>query len=210
LQQGIDGIREFPELTETGLAAQRRPDMTKTAQIQPLQAQCSAASCRRRQNVPVSDLYQVEVRSRGGGTHRDAGWKCRSCGHDNVTPASFLRRGVLATLPSKADFDSARAPTEAETVASGAPEWKVGSDALSMLDVALARIAASGGDAVGLAFENGMQQSIEMPLDRDGLLCALEEEGCHLLVAAGPNPDGSTWQLVLHPVSGAATLASFG
>lgn len=96
----------------------------------PLQAQCSAPSCRRRMTIPISDVYFVISPSKGGGTHKDAGWDCPKCGHENVTPASFLRRGVLATLGTRESVLAATAPEPipapvAEVAASAIPEAPV-------------------------------------------------------------------------------------
>lgn len=184
--------------------------MTTLAQMPPLQVACTDPKCRRRQNVPLTDVYAVQVRNRSGGSHKDAGCVCRICGGEIAIPASFLRKGVLPLLRSKAELESSRAPAVVDdrNSGSGLPAWTLGESAADMLDTAIARIATEGGDMVGLALQGGIQQTVDMPYGREEILATLDRNGCHLLVACGPNADGSTWQMVMHPASGAATLAS--
>lgn len=184
--------------------------MTTLAQMPPLQVACTEPKCRRRQSVPLGEVYAVQVKNRSGGSHKDAGCACRVCGSEIAIPASFLRKGVLPLLPSKAELESSRSPAvkDAKPFEPALPAWTLGGDAHAMLDTAIARIARDGGDMVGLALQGGIQQTVDMPDEREEILAVLDRNGCHLLVACGPNADGSTWQMVMHPASGAATLAS--
>jgi len=184
--------------------------MTTLAQLPPMQIVCAAAKCRRRQNVPMTDVYAIQVKNRSGGSHKDAATVCRHCGAEMVIPASFLRKGVLPLLPTLSAMLSSRAPVEAtvEAPAPKLPVWSVGPDAAAALDEAIERIRETGGDMVGLTVEDGYQETVDLPIDREAALRALDESGCHLLVACGPNADGSTWQVVMHPASGAATMTS--
>lgn len=181
--------------------------MTSLATMPPQQVVCGSPSCKRRQNVPLTDLYWVQVRNRSGGSHREAACRCRVCKHEIAIPPAYLRKGVLQMLQSKAEHDSSRTP-DPRPATDDLPAWRIGADALAMLDSAIGRIATGGGDLIGLTVEDGVQLIVEMPSDRKGILETLDEEGCHLLVGCGPNPDGSKWQVVLHPASGATTLAS--
>lgn len=179
--------------------------MESLARMAPQQVACKEPSCRRRQSVPLTELYSVTVRGRSGGTHKEAACACRACGREIQIPPAFLRNGVLAMLPGRDEFLSVRAPAPSRTQP---PQWTAGAEARAALEKALRRIRETGGHAVGLTMREGRQRTVDVPDDAEAALSALEEAGCHLMVACGPNPDGSTWQAVLHPASGAATLVS--
>lgn len=66
----------------------------------PLQVICSSVACRRRQTVAVDRVWYVDVR-RGPGSHREAGWACRFCGMENITPPSHLPRNTIPMLASR-------------------------------------------------------------------------------------------------------------
>lgn len=182
--------------------------MNTLAQMPPMQTVCAAPKCRRRQSIPMTDVYWIQVKGQFGGSQKNAACVCRQCGDEIVVPASFLRKGVLPLLPSRGELESSRAPTPTAICAPRLPEWSVGQNASNALDQAIARICKSGGDMIGLAVEDGVQEIMDLPLEREAALRVLDETGCHLLVACGPNDDGSTWQVVLHPASGAATMTS--
>lgn len=187
--------------------------------IKPLQSQCS--SCRRRQTVPADRIWYVTVKQ-GAGSHRAAGWTCRECGEDNVTPPNFLPKGMLGQLPSKEKVQERLAlknpPIPPAIVVPSGPVWAVGADARAILIDALRRMEQTGGDALAMGTVDGRFEPIEVnsipmathiTLDpascADLLLAELEQANADMLMLGGTAATGP-WQVVLHARSGAASF----
>lgn len=181
--------------------------------IKPLQAVCSNTSCRLRQTVPGDSIWFVDVK-KGPGSHRAAGWRCRRCKHENVTPANYLPKGMLGQLPSRAKVEERHAAPPPPPL----PVWALGAQARAELIDALRRLAEHGGDALAMGVVDGRFEPLEVqsipssipqgqdvPSMADLLLTELDRLQAEFLVLGGAVA-GSEWRMVLNPRAGAASF----
>lgn len=181
--------------------------------IKPLQTVCSNASCRLRQTVPADRIWFVDVR-KGPGSHRAAGWICRKCKHENVTPPAFLPKGMLGQLPSRARVEERHAAPPPPPL----PVWAMGAHGRAELIDALRRLSEHGGDALAMGVVDGRFEPIEveslpanMPKGQDLssmadlLLAELDRLRAEFLVLGGA-VGGAEWRMVLNPRAGAASF----